>query len=469
MRRWLLAVSLIIGVGCGDDGAAPADAPPADADTRDILVRLSELPGVTVQEMQPMFAPEGYRYFVLQVQQPVDHANPDGPSFTQEVSLIHKDTAAPMVALTTGYQDYVRDAADEPTEMLQANQISIEHRYFGTSRPTDPDWSKLTIKQMADDEHAIVVKLKAIYATPWISTGASKGGMTATYHRRFYPDDVVATIAYVAPLSFGLPDARYATFLAADGEPTCAAKVRDVSTEMLHNRRAALLSRAQTQATTQHLEYTRIAIGPALESAIRDIEYTYWQYYGEAFCGQVPDVTATDAQMWAFLDQVSPVSFSADDETAAFDAYFYQAYFQLGSPGTVAMRGDIDTGNVAQYAMYSEADYALTLPLATPAPTLDPAPMQDIDTWAKTDADRVLWVYGAWDPWSAGAYTPGTAHDTAVLAVAHGTHGANISRLASADRQLALQKIEAWTGVHPIAPSPRLRVDPRRAARITRP
>src|SRR4029079_2939256 len=33
----------------------------------------------------------------------------------------------------------------------------------------------------------------------WISTGASKGGMTSVYHRRFYPRDLDGVAAYVAP------------------------------------------------------------------------------------------------------------------------------------------------------------------------------------------------------------------------------------------------------------------------------
>ena len=63
--------------------------------------------------------------------QPVDHTMPGGATFQQEVSLIHVDRAAPMIALTTGYNDYYRDAPGEPTLLLRANQISIEHRFFG--------------------------------------------------------------------------------------------------------------------------------------------------------------------------------------------------------------------------------------------------------------------------------------------------------------------------------------------------
>ena len=77
---------------------------------------------------------------------------------------------------------------------------------------------------MAADEHAIVTALKTIYTGPYLSTGASKGGMTAVFYRRFYPDDVVGTVPYVAPLSFAAPDERYAAFLDSVGTPTRVAR-----------------------------------------------------------------------------------------------------------------------------------------------------------------------------------------------------------------------------------------------------
>jgi hypothetical protein len=444
---WILAAL----AACGDNQAT-LDAPPAELE---LEARLRALPGVTVTEEEPANAPPGYRYFVLQFTQPVDHAVPDGPTFQQEVSLIHRDVTAPMVALTSGYEDFSHDFAAEPTLLLAANQISIEHRYFGTSRPEPADWSKLTIKQMADDQHAIITLLAGIYHAPWISTGGSKGGMTAVYHRRFYPDDVAGTLAYVAPLSFSIPDARYAANLDTVGTPACRTALRAVTTEMLQNRRAALLARAQAQATSQGLSYTRIAIGPALESAITDLEWTFWQYYGIGFCDSIPAVTATDQQLFTFLDNFSSVSFSADESTAAFEAYFYQAYAQLGSPGLVSVRGDSFPTQLLPFRMFSEADFAGTLPLGEPIPTHDPAVMMDIDTWVQTEGKNLVFVYGEWDPWSGGKFRLGAAADSLELVVAQGTHGAGLGDLAPADHDAAFAKLAAWTGVAPMDNAPK--------------
>ena len=455
MYRIACALALAA-AACGDNLPGPAAPDAQGPDTRDIAVRLAELPGVLVHEVPPVSAPAGYRYFVLQVTQPVDHDAPSGATFQQEVSLIHRDVTAPMVAVTTGYDDYNRDFPAEPTELLAANQISIEHRYFGTSRPDPADWSKLTIKQMADDEHAIVELLKPIYGAAWLSTGGSKGGMTASYHHRFYPDDVAGTLAYVAPLSFAIPDPRYATFLAATGTPACATAVRAVAKEMLQNRRAALLALAQAQATTDGLAYTRIAIAPALESAILDLEWSYWQYSGVGACSSVPATTATDAALFHFLDQISPVSFSDDPQTAEFDAYFYQAYAQLGSPGTVGIRGDLVSQDLSAFTQFTDSDYLGSLPVGVPVPAYDPAPMLDIDHWIQHDAAHFVFEYGEYDPWTGGAYHLGAATDALELTAPQGTHNSELIDLATADRDAALAKLAAWTGVTPaLPPSPR--------------
>ncbi len=449
--RALLAASLLAACGgSGDDALTPDGSHLADADTFGIAARLGDLPGVTVTEMPATNAPPGYRYFVLQVTQPVDHAAPGGATFQQEVSLIHKDVSAPMVLFTTGYDDYNLDEPSEPTELLSANQISVEYRYFGTSRPANPDWSKLTIREMADDEHAIVELLKPIYGAKWISTGGSKGGMTASYHHRFYPDDVAGTLAYVAPMSFSVPDARYGTFLAADGTLPCADNVRAVAKEMLQHRRAALLTRAQAQATAQNIAYTRIAIAPALESAILDLESNYWQYKGVQSCGDVPAVTASDDALYSFLDRFSGVPFSADGVTAELDAYFYQAYAELGSPGTVAVRGDQVAPDIEALAQFKDADYAGSFPIGAPIPTFDPAAMQDIKAYiASSEASHFIFEYGEYDPWTGGAYDITGATDTIELTAPQGTHDDGLFALSTADRAAALAKLAAWTGVTP--------------------
>ena len=426
--------------GCGDDLAPPVPG--------DLLAQLEALPGVTAVEQATDTT--GYAYVVLRFTQPVDHADPAGPTFEQRVSLLHVDPAAPMVVQTSGYWDYYQDNLVELTRLLAGNQISIEHRYFGESRPSPADWSKLTIEQMATDQHVIITALRTIYGGAFITTGGSKGGMTAIYHRRFFPDDVDGTVPYVAPLSLGAPDARYAAFLDTLGPDACRQAVRDVAVELLARRRAMVEARTTAQATTEGHAYTRVAIGPVVESAIVSLEWAFWQYYGVSACAQVPAPIASDDVLWTFLDRISPPSDSDDAQIDAFDAYYHQAYAQLGYPDGGAVYLD-------PYLMYADADYIGTLPTAQPAYD-DGAAMRDIDAWVQGEGDRLLFVYGEWDPWTGGMFDLGGATDSLRLVEPEGSHGSRIARLSAADESAAIDRLAAWTGVTPLQLQARARV-----------
>lgn len=424
--------------------ACSSDEPPLTPE--EVLDGLRGLPGVhDVTEMDTLSA--GYHYYVLHFEQKVDHNDPESPSFLQKVSLLHRDESYPMVVYTSGYWDYYNDRVVELTGLIGANQISIEHRYFGESRPEPADWSKLTIEQMAHDQHAIVTALRQLYEGAFVTSGGSKGGMTAIYYRRFYPDDVEGTVPYVAPISFGAPDPRYTPFLDTLGPADCRDAVRAAATELLANRRDTMLARAQADASTNGFSYTRIPLGPAVESSIASLEWAFWQYFGVTACPTVPASTADDDALWKFLDDVSPVSDNADDRIAQFEAYYYQAYFQLGYPEGGAAYLD-------PYLMYTDADYLDALP--TPQPPYDGgAAMMDIDRFVRDEGDRMLFIYGEWDPWTGGRFELGNATDSLRLVQAEGSHGSRITRLSESDRDAAFAKIEAWTGIRPAMPTAR--------------
>lgn len=423
LARWVLLGSMV--AACGGDRSLSPD---------EVVARLAAL-GVQATA-QPTDSPD-YHYYVLRFRQPVDHDHPEGATFEQEVSLLHRDTRddAPMIVYTTGYSDYTRDRRAELTSLLKANQVSIEHRYFGESRPSPADWSKLTIAQAAADEHAIIAALRTIYDGAFLTTGASKGGMTAVFHRRFYPDDVEGTVPYVAPLSFGTPDGRYPAFVATLGPADCHAAVKAAAIEMLAHRRAALVGLA---GALPGASYTRVTVDAAVEEAVDALEWQFWQYVGVTGCATVPTVDATDQAMFDFLQKASPVN--SDDDYAFFDAYVYQAYAQLGYP-------DGGTSYLDAYEVHPDADYDGELPTAKPA--FEPAAMQDIDGFVQRDGDRLLFVYGGWDPWTGGKFTLGGARDSAIYVMDQGTHGAKLMGLAAADRSAAFAKLREWTGVTP--------------------
>ncbi len=430
-------------VTTGETGVATTSDDTTDG-VVDIVVALAGIDGLTWEE-KPSEVP-GYRYFLLYYQQPADHDDPDGLQFTQHMTLLHRDAGAPVVISTDGYYIFPwYQGVAEPTALLDANQLIVEHRFFADSRPEPADWGLLTIEQSAADHHRITTALKdAIYHGPWVSTGVSKGGMTATYFRQFYPDDVVATVAYVAPLSYGTTDTRYWPYL--DGiDAACTQALIDFRREVLL-RRPEMVMRVVDEAMQDGYTYDIIDEDHAVEVMALNSSWGFWQYGSADACPNVPTAAASDDEVWAFLNDVSPPHDLSDARVLALEPYYWQAAVQLGAPAT-------DEVALADLLLYPGFDVPTSYVVAGPGKdaVFDPAPMQDITTWAANDATSVLFIYGERDPWTAGAYVADPMHDVHRLTVAGGNHGSNIAGLSPGDRAFAYERLEAWTGVTPTA------------------
>ena len=134
------------------------------------------------------------------IQQPVDHGNPSGPSFNEEVNILipkGADDNSPVFfilgnehditvkELTKFYQQY---GAPKDVIFLQA-----EHRGYGQSITDDADQSVpsyVTIDQALADYDSVVQKFKQKYNGPWMAAGHSYGGGLVINFAASYPDDV---------------------------------------------------------------------------------------------------------------------------------------------------------------------------------------------------------------------------------------------------------------------------------------
>jgi hypothetical protein len=267
--------------------------------------------------------------------------------------------------------------------------------------------------------------------------------MTSVYHRRFYPDDVEGTVPYVAPHSAGLDDPRYIDFLDQVGTDVCRQRLKDFGREVLL-RRDAMLTRMADQAATAGVTYDLLGIGPVLEGNAAGFAFGFWQYNGAYLCADIPTAASSDDEVWGFFDAVgSPIS-SSDPYLLAFEPYYWQAYTQLGAPG-------IDESHVADLLLY-DWETIDDLPSVDEDPVFDPQAMQDVSAWLTTQGERLLFIYGEDDPWTAAAFDFGGAQDTYRFVEPGGNHGASIGGLVEADQAVALAALEAWTGVTPISP-----------------
>jgi hypothetical protein len=442
VRKVLAACSTVVAAVLTVAGLAPlAQAAPAPGGG-DIKVALQQIPGLTIIKEDP--APTGFRFFELNFTQPTDHRNPHGATFQQRYTLLHRDFSAPTVMFTSGYHVSTAPNRSEPTRIVDGNQLSMEYRFFTPSRPEPADWSKqLTIWQAAADEHAAVQAFKSIYTAKWLATGGSKGGMTATYFRRFFPNDVDGTIPYVAPNDVIDPIDSYNRFLAKVGDdPGCRDALKAIQRDTL-KRRDELGKIATAEAAKNGYTFTIVgSVDKSLEISVVDSYFAFWQYQTQASCATVPKPGTPAADVWAFYEKVESLNTYADQELEPYIPYYYQAAVQLGSP-------EAYDGYLKDLLRYPGADTPKTfVPSSVKMPRFDYFAMPDIDFWVKTQGQRLLFVYGSNDPWGAEPFELGLgSRDSYRYFVPGGNHGSNIAQLPAAQSTAATETVRRWAGL----------------------
>ena len=420
----------------GDEG----DATPCAG--TDIVEKLRCIPGVTVTELG-MTA--GARQFDITFDQLADHAHPDGAHFQQRIRLRHRSEDAPLLLGTNGYALAVTPSEIETA--FQLNELDVEHRYFSTSIPDgDVDWKLLNIAQAAADHHAITIAFKKIYKKKWLNSGVSKGGTTSIYHRRFFPGDVDATVAYVAPNNLALPDQRYVPFLqnvGGDANASCRERIKEVQRALL----------------TRRSEIVPLIVGPferlggpdiVIEHAVLEMPFVYWQtipldhpMYG---CAMIPAADAPSESLFRFFFAASALRSFSDPGLRISEVYLHQCAHELGYP---AVEEAHLAGLLQHRNTYSVTAY---LPIGVEVPPWDPNAMVDIQNWVKSEGSTLMLIYGELDPWTAGQFELGNAVDSHRFTAPGANHRANLQALKPADLANALQILERWLGVPPVAP-----------------
>ncbi|AZM49213.1 aminopeptidase [Streptomyces sp. WAC 06738] len=447
MRAWTRR-HLLLSTAAGAAGlAATAVTPPTYAAAegrrgsgglRDdgIEDALRALPGLRVIEELPGAGP-GDRFFVLGLRQPVDHSDRTAGTFEQRLTLLHTATDRPMVLYTTGYGAVLTPRRTEPATVLSGNQLQVEHRYFGASRPPTAGYAHLTIRQAADDHHRVVRLFRPLYPAAWISTGGSKGGMASVYHRRFHPHDVDGTVAYSAPNNVDdRDDSAYVRFLAHVGTAETRAALERVQREALLRRTELVARYEEWAASTGDTFHIIGSAEKALEIAVLRTPFMFWQYGDGKTPAAIPTPAASTNAIYAWLHDTAQLPVYADAVATHYVPYFYQLGTQLGY-------WEAPTRHLSDLARHPDAMRPRSfVPRDIPL-HFDATAMPDIDHWVRRHGTRLLFVNGAQDPFAAEPFHPG-GRDARTLWAPHASHNVRFDDLPAADRDHALATVKRW-------------------------
>ena len=403
-------------------------------DKQQLERELFNLPNVSFTDVSKPGDP--YLTYDLLVKQPIDHQPPENGYFSQWVQLRHRGFNNPTVIETHGYQ--MGRVRNEVEQMLNANNLGVEYRFFGKSVPDSLQWQYLTIEQATADLHTVNQLFRQIYKGKWFSTGISKGGQTTLYYKFNYPDDVDVAIPYVAPIDNNLEDTRIYTFLDTIGKPECRQKIFEFQKFLLMNEEKAL-EKLTWYAKGAGLKFNYTGnLGKAYEYAILEYSFSFWQW-GRS-CDSIPTNKSLDTYLGELL-KISNISFFADADIDKYAPHYYQAE-QTG----------YYSYNIAPFKKYikqfSSNPSAIFPPKKAVVKPSTGIPNEKLQEWLHINGNNILYIYGGNDTWSAARILVSDQVNSKSFLIPGAHHGsARIKNMPANMKKEFVGKIKEWTGL----------------------
>lgn len=409
--------------------------------------RASALPGVRdIQRIATTKYPEKY---VLKIEHPVDYDNPDTKDihFTQRVFVGHVGFDRPTVLITEGYgggREMSPGAAEEISQLLNANMIFVEYRFFQESMPDSVNYDWLTVRNSLLDLHDIVTQFKQLYTRKWLATGISKGGQTCMFYRAYFPDDVDVSVPYVAPLNKSVEDGRHQPFLTSHvGNAAERQAVLDFQTEVLKRRdRMEPLLQQFCQEKNYHYN-TGVTMSELLDMMVLEYSYALWQWGTNVHT--IPNLRSSDKVLFDHLVSTSgPEYFQPYTEYLSF---FIQAAKELGYYGydTKPLRKYLSIKNSNSYLR------RLMLPEQLQDLKFDKSLYRHTVDFLKHNDPKMIYIYGENDPWSASGVLTwldfSKKQNMHLYVDPNGSHRARIATLPATQREECISLLKEWMEV----------------------
>ena len=397
--------------------------------------KLAALPGVLeVRETRnnEMLFKESYE---VMFEQPLDHKNPDGEKFGQRIFVSHCDYNKPVLLETEGYSAR-GNSGGELQRILGGNQITVEHRFFGRSVPEPVRWEKLTVKQSADDLHAVVTAMKKIYSGKWVSSGTSKGGQTALFYKCYYPDDVDATVAYVAPVNVAQEDPRINWFIETVGDAATRKKIKDFQIAMFE-REDEILPLVKEQAEQKGWTF-KMGLPAAYEYGVLEYPYAFWQYGTNA--ADIPEPNASAQTLAGHYNRVGTLRYYSDQGKKQFEPFLYQAFTEMGYY-------NYDITDFKTYMKTLKEPTNLAICPEGAEIVYNPATMAFVFNFLQYKANNVIYIYGDLDAWSATQMQLLGRTDAIKIVVEDSHHGARVGSFTDEQKELFYSHMERWLGM----------------------
>lgn len=451
--------------------------------------KLLQAEGVISVEPIPLDASAQFfeEKYLVTFEQPLNWSDHDAGSFPQRVEVGLRGDASFTVMETGGYAlrdkypgstglaQLGMDDAPEIGQMLGANYVNVEHRFFGESRPADMSnadtryWEYHTAENAANDFHRVYQSLAPLLGADWVATGSSRGGQMTNVYACYFPEDMRVYAPYVAPCSEGPEDPRFYEFLYtqigndAFGEEQ-AARLRDTVTAFqvdLMKNKALLLPNYEVAAQGMNCVFQEGAdIAQIFDLNVLEFAVQVWQYQMISFDDlqailDMPETTPEEqmaklqAEFGMLLQVQTPMDWSVDfmawpyyvNAATTYGQYHYDfswlraALQAAGVEDALSVTEEMEDG-LLWNIVFSEEQRA--------AFAWDGELEASLSSFLDTTEAKILMVFGATDPWFS-LRIPHTDNPNVVEFI-HPTapHTAAIASMPENMRNEAIAVLQNW-------------------------
>ncbi|MBR6278435.1 MAG: aminopeptidase [Bacteroidales bacterium] len=405
-----------------------------------LLDKLSSLKGIS--DIEKLDSKNYSEKYVMFIEQNINGNSPENGTFKQRVIVGFRGFDRPTILVTEGYSaSYATRERyrEELSELYNANLVVVEHRYFEKSVPQPTNWNFMTIENSANDLHHVRETFGKIFTKKWVATGISKGGSTCTYYRAFYPNDVDATVAYVAPISHAVIDGRHEKFLLKKvGTKEEREKIKDCQVEFM-KRKSKILNMLDTFSVNHNYHYY-VPLSQVYDYMVLEYEFSLWQWGTPV--STIPSKGESDIVWFKYIvDMVGPDYFASESDNTPF---FYQVLREFGYYG-------YSLKNIKKYTDLKDTKHYvrdIMVPQEMRNTEFDKTVYKFTEKYLKENDPTLIFIYGENDPWTAsgvaGWLNCKKKQNMAVYVQPRGSHLSRISNMPPEMKKQITDKLDKW-------------------------
>ena len=390
-------------------------------------------------------------YYKINVPMLIDHNDKNKGTYLNRILLGFNEISAPVVMESGPYGFYPYQEKisykTELAELLNANQIIVEHRYFRKSIPDSTTFKYLTYKQVSDDFHHIRQKLNAIFPKKWLAIGHSKGGDAVLAYKFYYPNDVEATVCYGINLCVEAEDRQFDQFLADKRKTEDGKKLYEDQLYLLKNKKR-LLPEFRDFITNKELfledDFGINDVETLYDYSVLELAVEFWQFYGNYEIYKDAIISNYEGTLEIHQPKLAPLSFrdkiiySIIPPTKRLNPHYYQAFTEGGYYG-------YDEKPFQKYL--KNKNYPINI-FAGEKTVFNNTFRLAEKKWTETEMENVLLILADTDPWSVICPIPFPEDkDNLKVMLKNSTHSVKLKDFDEETRNSAVLKLESWLGI----------------------